>query len=165
MALQADRVLLEQVGRQAGGAAQPAPGHRSPRSDPIPPPGARTPQAARFHARDGASGPGPRNPPADGRAEGSRSLQMAGDFYIGDGQMEVRLQVGPTLGVQTHAHVEEAEAAPALLLGPVHGHVGILDQPFGGVSPGAKVAMPTEAPLSRRLPCTTTAAAAWWRGQ
>ena len=48
--------------------------------------------------------------------------------------MEVRLQVRPTMGVQTHAHVVEAEAAPALLLGPVHSHVGILDQPFGGLA-------------------------------
>ena len=38
------------------------------------------------------------------------------------------------MGVQTHAHVVEAEAAPALLLGPIHGHVGILNQPFGSLA-------------------------------
>ena len=53
-----------------------------------------------------------------------------GDLAVGDRQMEVSLQAGPMLGVQAHARVVKAIAAPALLLGPIHGHVGILDQPF-----------------------------------
>ena len=68
------------------------------------------------------------------RLETHDRLQVAGDLSIRDGEMKIGLQAGPALGRQAHAQVVEAEPPPALLLGSIHRHVGVLDQPFGGLT-------------------------------